>query len=502
MTAIAITGLNPLTESRVLLAPTVFDGLTRLDASQAPQPSLAESWTVSADGLEYMFKLRRGVVFHDGSPLTAEDVRFSLEVVCHKDSVRVTEVYVRSHASILGCPEYRAGQVDRVKGIEVLDSHTLRVLLREPHPAFLVTAAVRGVVPRARYGGIPVKELPRHPISRAPIGTGPFTFVAWREGDRLVLKANPRYFMGRPKLDGLVIRFIEDPATRLLEFKQGGLHFALNVPLTPQDLAVAAGDPRLAVKSYQGLWHRFFAMDLTNPLFVDVRIRRALSHVFDRERILKEVANGRGRIVNGPLDPGLPEFNPRIPVPKYDPARASELLAEAGWRPGPDGILQKDGRRFAFTLLAHPGPSMTLAIVYHDYLKRVGMEVRIETVDFPTLWGARYRPGQFQAVSVEMPIGYGPDPAYNLGYFQCGTSRLGYCSQEAEVLIARARSALDPGERARVYWRLQEVLARDLPIVWIVNPDDLRLASSRLVLPEVPSDLLAMMAVKDWDLRD
>jgi len=503
VSAVGVTSLNPIADGRTLLNAALFDGLTRLDdGSNEPQPALAESWTVSADGIEYVFKLRRGVVFHDGSPFTAEDARFSLEVVCHKDNVRMSDTYARSNAQIRGCPAYRAGKVDRVEGIEVLDPYTLRVRLSEPIAAFLASTAARPVVPRGRYQGIPVKDLMQHPISRAPVGTGPFMFAEWREGDRLVLRANPRHFLGRPRLDGLVVRFIDDPATRLLEFKQGGLHFALNTPATPQEVAAVSGDPRLTLKVYRGLWHRFLALDLTNPLFGDVRVRRALSHAFDRERILRDGMNGRGRIVNGPMDPALREFNPRMPVPEYDPARAKRLLAEAGWQPGPDGVLQREGRRFEFSLIAHPGPAADLAVLYHDYLRRIGMDARIEVVDFSTLLATRFRPGNFQAASREIVIGYGPDAAYNLGFFQCGVSRLGYCSREADALIAKARSTMDPADRARLYWQLQEVLARDLPAIWIASPDELRLASSKLVLPDRQNDFYATLAIREWDLRD
>src|SRR5262245_35098542 len=243
-------------------------------------------------------------------------------------------------------------------------------------------------------------------------------------------------------------------------------------------------------------------MDLTNPLFGDIRVRRALSHAFGRDRMLRDVWNGRGRIVGGPLDPALREFNSRIPIPAYDPELAKRLLGEAGWELGPDGILRKDGRRFEFVMLAHPGPSAKMAVVYQDYLRRIGMDARIETLDFPTFFGTRLWPGKFQASSFELAIGYAFEPSRNLGYFQCGISRLGYCSRDAEPLIATARRVLDPGERVRIHWQLQEVLARDLPVVWTVNPDDLRLASSKLVLPDRQSELFVMMAVKDWDLRN
>ena len=456
---------------------------------------------MSADQREYVFKLRRDVVFHDGTPLTADDVRFSLEVVCHKDNARITELYVRSYVQIRGCREFHEGEVDRVEGIEVLDSHALRVRLANPSTAFLYAAAANGVLPRARYGSIPVSAMPRHPLARAPIGTGPFALVEWREGDRIVLEANPRYFLGRPKLDGLVIRFIDDPATQLLELKNGGLHFG-TAQVAPQDFEAAAGSPLLVPKAYRGAWQRYLAMDLTDPLFVDIRVRRALSHAFDRERMLKDAWGGRGRIANGPLDPALREFNSRIPIPAYDPELAMRLLAEAGWEPGPDGVLKKSGRRFEFVMLAHPGPAAKMAILYQYYLRRIGMDARIETLDFPTLFGTRLRPGKFQASSFELGIGIALEPSHNLGYFQCGVSRFGYCSRDAEPLIAMARTALDPGDRGRIYRQLQEVLARDLPVIWTVNPDDLRLVSSKLVLPDRQSELFVVTAVKDWDLRD
>src|SRR5215470_5399170 len=250
--------LNPLTHIVSTMRVTnnlLFDGLTRFDDdTYQPKPDLAESWTISKDGLEYVFKLRRGVVFHDGSPFTAHDVKWSWEVICHKDNPRIADVYVDHYVQIRGCREFHEGQATGVDGIEVVDDHTLRVRLTEPYAAFLVSTAVTGILPKARYGAIPVKALMQHPLSRAPIGTGPFTYVDWKEGDRLVLKANPRYFLGKPKLDGLVIRFIPDAAARLIEFKNGTLHFAFFSPVLTEDFNAVKGDPRLVAKPYAGVW--------------------------------------------------------------------------------------------------------------------------------------------------------------------------------------------------------------------------------------------------------
>src|SRR5262249_44912675 len=175
---------------------------------------------------------------------------WSWEVICHRDNPRIADAYVDHYIQLRGCKDYHDGKAEGVDGIEVVDDSTLRVHLTEPYAPFLVSTAVTGILPRAKYGAIPVKDLIKHPLSRAVIGTGPFTYVDWREGDRLVLKANPRYFLGKPKLDGLIIRFIPDPAARLIEFKNGALHFAFFSPVLTDDFNAAKADPRLLPRAY------------------------------------------------------------------------------------------------------------------------------------------------------------------------------------------------------------------------------------------------------------
>jgi peptide/nickel transport system substrate-binding protein len=498
--------LNPLTHIVSTMRVTnnlLFDGLTRFDDdTYQPKPDLAESWTVSKDGSEYVFKLRRGVVFHDGSPFTAHDVKWSWEVICHKDNPRIADVYVDHYVQIKGCREFHEGQTAGVDGIEVVDDYTLRIRLTEPYAAFLVSTAVTGILPRVKYASIPVKALLQHPLSRAPIGTGPFSYVDWKEGDRLVLKANPRYFLGKPKLDGLIIRFIPDPAARLIEFKNGALHFAFFSPVLTDDFNAAKADPKLVARAYAGVWNYFTAVDHTNPLFKDARVRQALSLAIDRRRILEEQWGGYGVIANSPINPSLPAFDKKVAAPAYDLAKAKGLLAEAGWRAGSDGVLEKEGKRFAFSIVNFAGPSRSMAIVYQDFWRKLGMDVSVDTVDFPTLWGVRFHPGKFEAISFLWPSGFYPDPAVGLYPFLCANTRSGYCSAEADRLIVAGRSALNPQERIRTYARLQELFARDLPFMWVVSPADLRLASPKLILPARQNDFLVMKAILEWDLKE
>ena len=210
----------------------------------------------------------------------------------------------------------------------------------------------------------------RHPLSRAPIGTGPFGFVDWKEGDRLVLKANPRYLLGRPKLDGLVIRFIPDPAARLLEFKNGTVHFAFFAPGLPDDFTAAKTDPRLVTRTYTGVWNYFFAVDHSNPLFKDARVRQAFSHAFDRKRVLKDFWGGYGALGEQPDQPRAVRPDPEGRGARVrSPERPTAAAPRPAGSPGPDGVLVKDGKRFEFAIVNFPGPSKDMAVVYQDSSK-------------------------------------------------------------------------------------------------------------------------------------
>jgi peptide/nickel transport system substrate-binding protein len=326
--------------------------------------------------------------------------------------------------------------------------------------------------------------------------------VDWKEGDRLVLKANPRYFLGKPKLDGLIIRFIPDPAARLIEFKNGTLHFAFFSPVLTDDFNAAKNDPRLVAKAYTGVWNYFTAVDHTNPLFKDARVRQALTLGLDRRRLLTEQWGSYGAIVNSPINPSLPAFDKKVAAPEYDPAKAKSLLAEAGWRPGKDGVVEKDGKRFAFSIVTFAGPARNMAIVYQDAWKKLGLDVAVDVIDFPTLWGVRFHPGKFEAISFLWPSGFYPDPAVGLYPFLCANSRSGYCSQEMDRLIVAGRSTLDPPERVKIYERFQELFAREAPFMWVVSPADLRLVSPKLILPERQNDFLVMKAIMEWDIKE
>ena len=398
-----------------------------------------------------------------GSPFTARDVsgagRSSATRTTRGSPTSTSTTTCRS-----GSREFHTGRDGRRRRRGRRRSHA-RVQLTDPYAPFLVLTAVT-----ASCRGPGTRRSPSRPCSSIgdlarPIGTGPFTYVDWKEGDRLVLKANPRYSSASPTRPARH-PVHPGPGRRLIEFKNGTLHSASLTVLT-EDFDAAKADPRL-MAGLAGGSTTSPAVDHTDPLFKDARVRQALNLAIDRRRVLDEQWGGYGVIVDSPSIPRS-RLDKTVATPEYDPVKAKSLLAEAGWRAGTDGVLGRTASGSRSPSSPSRGrprawPSSTRT------LEEVRMDVSSTPSTFPTLWGVRFHSGKFQAISFLWPSGFYPDPAVGLYPFLCANSRTGYCSAELDRLIVARRSTLDPPERINIYPRFQELFARDLPFMWVVSP--------------------------------
>ncbi|PYM57547.1 MAG: peptide-binding protein [Candidatus Rokuibacteriota bacterium] len=383
------TSLNPLvaTDGQSYIAEwPMFDSLLELDQNLNVRPLLAESWEVSRDGLTYTFKLKKGVRWHDGKPFTARDVAFTFYAVLDP---KVTTPHRAYFDALVGFPELTNKDNPKrpedlaQKPIEVLDDYTVRFRLRYPYGAFLAVLVNprAGIIPEHLLKGV---DLNTAEFNRKPVGTGPFRFVEWRRGERLVMEANAQYHGGRPALDRLIYRVIPDAVVLLQELRAGGVDFIESPPLTEvarlkqtQGLQVLVADNT----SYNYLGYR---QDL--PPFDDMRVRRAFYHAVDSGTLIRQVLQGYAAPATGQFPPSSWAFDPSVKGYPFDPARAKALLAEAGWKPGPDGVLVKDGKRLSFSL-RHDQANQAVkdtAVVLQEYLKNVGAEARLEPLDWPT----------------------------------------------------------------------------------------------------------------------
>lgn len=299
----------------------IFDNLTRFDPDANLEPALAERWETDSTGRLYTFHLRRGVTFHDGRPVTANDVRASFLRVLDPGQTGGRNWPLMP---IAGAREYAAGSAQDVPGIRVVDDSTITLEITEPLNVFpkLLAMPVAAVVPTPTPDG----------FDQNPIGSGPWRFVSWAHDDAIVVSANENYWDGRPAEDTLIIRIIPEAFTQSAEFEAGNLS-VVEVPFgeTRRWEETRAGQ----IQRRPALRDVYIAINTTRGPLRDPRVRRALNHAVDVETILRTVMAGRGVHAAGSIPPGLDGYDSTRTPYRYDPAEARRLLAEAGY---PDGF--------------------------------------------------------------------------------------------------------------------------------------------------------------------
>ena len=372
--------VNPWTPGAVvesnLINTLVFDQLVRYNKEDlTPAPGLAASWETAGDGLSWTFTLQGGVTWQDGEPFTADDVAFTFN-----DVVLVDDLAANNASSF--------GPVERV---EVVDETTVRFVLSEPFSALpYYLAYYAGILPEHILGDV------ENPLSDAafnkqtPVGTGAFRVAEFVPGSYVRLERNPDYWGGEPKLAGIVFSIVPDPNTQLAQILAGELDM-VGVS-NPALLAGVENNPNLEVLEQSQNLYYFVALNQTDERFQDVRVRQALLYAIDRPAIIASVLKGYGEVATGPIAPLQQAlYNPDVPNYPFDPERARELLAEAGYTPGPDGILEKDGEPLNIAMPTVITVTPTSTILPGPILSARMPAIGMVTIA-PTPWGASSQP--------------------------------------------------------------------------------------------------------------
>jgi peptide/nickel transport system substrate-binding protein len=487
-----------------VIVPTApfFNGLTKPGPNLEPVPDLAESWTVSPDGKGYTFKLRQGVKWHDGQPFSAGDVKFTWEVIAHPDNKTSGQLFT-FFDRIEGAADFRAGKAPEIAGVRVVDDATVEVRLSEPSAIFLTIGSNQYIVPRHVLKDVPVGEMLKHPYARAPIGTGPFAFEGWKAGDSIVGKAFDDHFAGRPHLDRVVFRILPgaDQNTLISGLKSNELHAVSgNTGISLDTYDLLQGDPTVRTILKPGQNNQYIEFNLKKPLFEDVRVRKALSYALDRKAIAEAVWKGRAEIYNSVFASG--EWWPTkkdTTLFDNDPAQARRLLDEAGWTLGADGIREKGGQKFRFTMYSifNDWP-----LVVQQQWRQIGIDMQHEFIDFATMNAQYYSTKTFDAVGLQIINTLYTDPHYPLpGYFASKLNRNGYNNPQSDELLDKAAAASTQDERRRYYYEWQEVVARDVPHLWIGTPGQAYAYSADLVTPDRTNGYFDWRDVKEWYWR-
>jgi peptide/nickel transport system substrate-binding protein len=485
----------PFSSFSTVIEPTVafFSGLTQPGADLTPEPDLAESWEENEDGTHYVFHLREGVTFHDGQPFTANDVKFTWELIAHPDNLSSAQLF-SFFQPITGAQAFRDGEAEEIQGITVVDDLTVEVKLDQPWAPFLTIGSNQYIVPKHILGEVLVGEILEHEYARNPVGTGPFRFVAWQAGDSYIGEAFEEYYAGRPAADTVVLRTSGLDDNGIITALRSGELNAGKISLVGLDSL--EGDPSIEIRQGPGLENRYIEFNLAKPLFQDVNVRKALSFALRRQELVDAIWQGRATIYNSPFPYDWDVTKTDTTLYDNDPEEAARLLDEAGWTLGDDGIREKDGEKFAFTLHTQ---SQDWPLVIQQQWREAGIDAQVEYLDFPTLQSQFYTTETFDAIAMWVPYSYYTDPHYALpGYFLSANNRNSYENPRSDELIIAAASTVDREERVRLYHEWQEVIAQDVPHLWIANPDEIGAYSAGLVVPDLPTNYLRWRKVGDW----
>jgi peptide/nickel transport system substrate-binding protein len=436
----------------------VYDGLVKYDGDLNLVGELAESWEVSADGLTITFHLRRGVKWHDGAPFTAQDVLFTYQTMVDPKT-----------------PTAYSGDYLQVKQAEAPDDYTFRVTYAQPFAPALGSWTL-AILPQHLLAG---QDITKSPLGRHPIGTGPYKFGEWRAGEKIALAYNPDYFEGRVYLNAYLYLVKPDLATMFLELKAGNLD---RMGLTPLQYTRQTDYPR-----FQQLYNKYryipfsyiyLGYNLEDPRFADRRVRQALASAINKQELIEGVLLGLGEEAIGPYKPGTWYYNPDVPRFAYDPAKARALLAAAGWQPNSQGVLEKDGRPFEFTILTNQGNEIRVrtAEIIQRRLHEIGIEVKIRTVEWAAFVKEFIEKGRFEAVLLGWNTGLDPDQ-YDI--WHSSKTRPGelnfihYNNPRVDALLEEGRHTFDREKRRRAYFKFQEIIAADQPYTFLFVPDAL-----------------------------
>ncbi|MBI2153002.1 MAG: peptide-binding protein [Candidatus Rokubacteria bacterium] len=448
----------------------IYDGLIKRDRDLNLVPSLAESWQISRDCLTLVFKLRKDAKWHDGWLFTADDVRFTYETMIHpKTPTAYKEDFLQ------------------VKDVEALDPFTVRVTYAKPFAQALETWQM-WMLPRHQLAGyVQGGVLREAPQNRQPVGNGAYRFVEWKSGEKVVLAANPDYFEGKPYLSRIVYRIIPSQSTIFLELKAKGVDYA---GLTAIQFVRQTNYPafRKAYSKYQypANAYTYFGFNLKDPRFADRRVRQAFAHAINKQELIDGVVLGLAREATGPYKPGTWAYNPNVARYPYDPARAKALLATAGWKDTDgDGVLDKDGQPFSFTILTNQGNEerKKIAEIIQQRLREIGVAAEIRTLEWASFIKEFVKKRRFEAIILGWGIGLDPDQYDVWHSSKTGPDELNhvsYVNAEADRMLEVGRASCQRDERKKYYDRFQEILAEDQPIVFLYFRDALPVVSSRV----------------------
>jgi peptide/nickel transport system substrate-binding protein len=449
----------------------IYSGLVTYDKDLNPVGDLAESWEFSRDCRDLTFRLRPGVKWHDGQPFTADDVVFTWQTTIDPK-----------------VPSPYKSEYEKVESVRAEGPNVVRIHYSQPFAKALsnwATAMLPKHLLEKYVSEGRIREAPQN--WSAPIGTGPYRFKELRSGEKVVLVANRDYWDGRPYISRIVYRIIPSQATTFLELKARGVDaMTLTALQYARQTNYRAFERAFTKFRHPGNGYTYIGFNLKDPRFADRRVRQAFAHAINKRELMDGVRLGLAREATGPYKPGTWVYTDKVKTYPFDMEKARQLLAEAGWREkNADGLLVKDGKPFTFEVLTNQGNDerKKIAEIVQAQLGELGVRVEIRILEWAAFLKEHIKKRNFEAIVMGWGIGIDPDQYVVWHSSQNGPDQLNhisYANPEVDRLLEAGRTSCVQAERVKIYRRLQEVLAEDLPIIYLYFGDALPVVSSRV----------------------
>jgi peptide/nickel transport system substrate-binding protein len=420
------------------------------------QPLLAERWEMLDGGKSWMIYLRKNVKWHDGDPFDADDVVFTFNAYANP---KVASTWASKVSGIQGYDEFQKGTATSLAGVKRIDSHTVRIDLKTAQPLWMQLDQIFIVIlPEHILGKAKPEELRGHPYWLNRVGTGPFKWKEYKPDQWLEVVRNDDYFLGAPKLDRIIYQFYADIPTILNALEKGEVDDMCfeggGIPYT--EVARFVKNPNLVtLPNFDAGLPTYLQLDLNRPYFADVRVRQAMMYAIDRKTLVKTVLAGNPRLANT-LYPQTWAVASDLEPYDFNPAKARELLAAAGW---------DKNRKIDFIYYYQDQISKDMIVAIQQYLADVGINIVPRYAD-PAQINTMYADKSFEMGYFAQ--GMGLDPALGTNLFQCGAQlALGYCNPKVDELATLGLSSADRNVRAKYYQEISRILNKELPKIWL-----------------------------------
>lgn len=467
-------------DSGQVLRYMLFMPLVRLNAEMEYEPYLAESFEESEDGRTLTFRIREGVTWHDGAPVTADDVVWSMEMYMDPDMAYANLQYFQF-----------------VDAVEKVDDRTVAVHFNAPHSDALADFLEWEAMPRHLLQDVSAADMRTAPFNRNPVGNGPFRFVSWTANQQAVFEANPDFVLGRPHLDRVVFRVIPEQTAELTELLTGRVDMIRAVQPSESQRVEASRGVRLI--TYPSRSYTFLAWNTEDPLFEDARVRRALTLAIDRQRIVDALLFGYGTVAVTDVLPFQWQFDEALDPWEFDAEQARALLEEAGWSDGDgDGVVEKDGRPFRFVLETNQGNDLRedIIVIAQSNLREIGVDAQPRLSEWNSMTD-RLKRGEFQAVVSGWAVDFKFDPSETLGCSGGVYNYPSYCNPRADSLVVQALTTLEHDEAEPLWREYQAIIHEDQPYTFLYYLNE-RLGVSDRLQGVVGDARGHLVSIQDW----